>query len=88
MGIGHPRHTEDKRNTGRFFKEVLLLKLVMMSQEIAVVAGKDDDGIFPQSQFVEGIEHAADLGIHIGNAGVVGFQQSFVKFGSDALVID
>ena len=40
-----------------------------------MVAEKDDDRVLPELKAVEGGEHAADLGVHVGGAGVVGAEE-------------
>ena len=41
----------------------------------AVVAGENDDRVFTEAEAVEFIEHAADLRVHIADAGEVAMQE-------------
>lgn len=50
-----------------------------------MVAREDDDCVFPQAQLIERIENASHLSVHVGNAGVIGFEQSFVQFRGDSV---
>ena len=50
-----------------------------------MIAGEYYDGVIRQSQFLERIQYPANLGIHVGNAGIVGFEQALVQFGRDSV---
>ena len=50
-----------------------------------MIAGEHNDGVLRQSQFLERIQYAANLCIHVGNAGIIGFEQAFVQFRRDAV---
>ena len=44
---GYPGDAEDAGHPGGLLKEVLFLELVVLPEQVSVITGKNNDGIFP-----------------------------------------
>ena len=65
----------DQRHAATALEERVLVPPVPLVVVIAVVADEDDQRVVPELEPVERVEHAADLRVHEGDAGVVGAQE-------------
>ena len=43
----------------------------MLAQMVAMITSEDHDGIVSQACLIEGGQHLAHLGVHVGNRGIV-----------------
>ena len=59
------RKSYNQRNIHNFFIKCRFLIPVMRSHTVSVVAGKDNDSIFPQVLFIYGIYNLTDFCIHL-----------------------
>ena len=67
----HRRVAEQQRNPDRFIPRLLLLGLAVGTQHITMIGGKDENGIFFNSAFFQGIENIPDAVIQCGNMGII-----------------
>ena len=65
------RHADDQRHHRRFVVQADLGPEIVLAQVVAVIAGEDDDRVVGLPGFLQGVEHFADLRIHVGDGGVV-----------------
>src|SRR5262245_13719495 len=65
-------HMNDQRRPGRGFEERALVPPAAAAKMEAVVADEDDDCVLRQAEALEGFQQSADLGVHEGDAGIVG----------------
>ena len=63
---------EDEGYADGIFEEGVLFADAVFVEHLAVVAGIDDQGIFPQSLFFEPVDDAADAVVEVGDKAVVG----------------
>ena len=83
------RSADDERSSSALFEEgALLPDAVVFSEVVAVVAPEDDDGVVGESVFFESIEHASDLGVDEGDAGVVGLESLAASEFVEAVIWD
>ena len=65
----------NERGSGSLFEEgTFLPDAIVFAEVVTVVAPEDDDGVVSETIFFESVEHATDLGIDKGDAGVVGLE--------------
>ena len=81
----HPWNADDEGDAGGFLEQVLFLELVMLPQQVTMIAREHDDGVLRKSQLLECVQDPTRLRIHVGNARVVGFEQALVQFGRDSV---
>jgi len=66
---------DQEGHAGAFLKQALLLPEAVLAGEVAVVAREDDDRALGEAEAVEGVDDAADLGVHERDARVVALQR-------------
>ena len=53
---------------------MLFLELMMLPQQITMIAGEYDDGIICKPKILERVQNTTNLCIHVGNTGIIGFK--------------
>src|ERR1017187_7838627 len=72
-GFVPSRPTDNHRDADSLFIEIWpLLENAVITHHLAMVAHVDDDGVVSLSRVLEGLQHPADLCIHLFDHGVVG----------------
>lgn len=62
---------EHCRRSGVFVQDVLAPPTAALAEQIAVVADQHDDGVVPQPQAIQTVEHGAELRVHEADAGEI-----------------